>query len=116
VPRQDEEEGIGSGRGKGGVDGYRSRTPLLLRPGQQALTGDAAYVVRKDGLATIKVFQGGGEKGSEWLRFKDWPALNQEGPTSFSLDLPLKNVGENSPDDICKTENMTNTRLGTYGK
>lgn len=41
-------------------------------PDQQPLAGDAAYILRRDGLATIKIYLGESKTGPNYIGFKGW--------------------------------------------
>ncbi|MGE4539056.1 MAG: LexA family transcriptional regulator [Desulfovibrio sp.] len=67
-------------------------------PDQQVLAGDAVYVRRRDGLATIKVFLGvSHELGPDYVRFKGWlPAV---GPVrkEFFIDTLAQEIETIAP-------------------
>lgn len=67
-------------------------------PSQQVLAGDAVYVTRKDGLATIKVYIGESERGPEWIRFKGWlTPVGDNRQKDFFLDLLRKDLDTIAP-------------------
>lgn len=83
-----------------------SMTPAGIHPGhicycdpeQIPLAGDAVYVIRKDGLATIKAFVGPSETGPEWTRLKGWTPANGSGfRREFFIDLLTKDVEKIAP-------------------
>lgn len=83
-----------------------SMTPAGIHPGhicycdpeQAPLAGDAVYVIRKDGLATIKAFVGASDTGPEWTRLKGWTPANGSGfRREFFIDLLTKDVEKIAP-------------------
>ena len=67
-------------------------------PEQSPLAGDAVYVTRRDGLATIKVFLGEGERGADWIRFKGWLPSNGNGQRKeFFIDVLATEVKGMAP-------------------
>jgi transcriptional regulator with XRE-family HTH domain len=67
-------------------------------PEQPPLTGDAVYLSRKDGLATIKVYIGESERGADWIKLKGWLPSNGTGlRKEYFIDLLAKEVATLAP-------------------
>ena len=66
-------------------------------PDQQPLAGDAVYVVRKGGLAAIKLYVGEGELGSDWIRMKGWLPAKEGDQMSFFLDIAISHIEKIAP-------------------
>lgn len=65
---------------------------------QHPLPGDAVMVTRKDGLATIKLFLGEGERGPDWIRLKGWlPPNGNNQRKDFFLELKKREVKTMAP-------------------
>jgi len=77
--------------------GISSGQVCYADPGQAPLQGDAVYVARRDGLATVKLYLGEGERAG-WVRLKGWLDPDQDGQRKpFFVDMPKDQIETIAP-------------------
>lgn len=77
--------------------GIASGQVCYCDPDQPVLEGDAVYVVRRDNMATIKLYLGEGERAG-LIRLKGWHnADEEERRRPFTLELPREEVVQMAP-------------------
>lgn len=66
-------------------------------PDQQVLEGDAVYIVRRDSMATIKLYLGEGERAG-WVRLQGWLDPTPQGVRRpFFVDMPRAEIVQIAP-------------------
>lgn len=77
--------------------GIASGQVCYCDPDQPVLEGDAVYLERVDGMATIKLYLGEGERAGT-IQLKGWhPADAEERRMPFTVELPREQVAKIAP-------------------